>query len=166
MCCSRDVKQVLFLDMDGVLVTDLSRWRPAEGWSPARHEPTPVNIAALNKIVDATGVRAVISSSWRRYFDWPEMQVILADAGCVIEVIGETPLLEELKASGLWGARRRIDEIKEWLALNPDKWDRYVVVDDDPDAGKPDAPWFFQTEFSQGLTREMADEIIVYLQAP
>lgn len=166
MCCSHDVKQVLFLDMDGVLVTDLSRWRPAEERSPARHEPTPVNIAALNKIVDATGVRAVISSSWRRFFAAEQMQAILDEAGCTITVIGETPLLEELKASGLWGARRRIDEINEWLALNPDKWDRYVVVDDDPDAGKPDVPWFFQTEFSQGLTNEMADEIIAYLQAP
>ena len=92
-------------------------------------------------------------------------QAILDEAGCVITVIGETPLLEQIQASGLWGARRRIDEIKEWLALNPDKWDRYVVVDDDSDAGKPDAPWFFQTEFSQGLTSEMADEIIAYLEA-
>ncbi len=159
------MKQVLFLDMDGVLVTDLSRWRPAVGRYPARHEPTPVNVAALNKIAAATTVQAVISSSWRRFFSVEQMQAILDEAGCVITVIGETPLLEEIQASGLWGARRRIDEIKEWLALNPDKWDRYVVVDDDSDAGKPDAPWFFQTEFSQGLTSEMADEIIAYLEA-
>ena len=111
---------VIFLDFDGVL--NSRRFRATQsGMIDENH------MAFLHRIVEATGARVVLSTSWRIYWDilpekcsesGREIDQIFGNYG--IEIIGK-----------ISDGPDRAKEIRHWLDDHPGV-ERYVILDDSP----------------------------------
>lgn len=141
--------RIIFLDMDGVLNSNSffkredSNYRESYPVDDRRWEGyagsdewwlkmiDPASVKRLNRIIDRTNARVVISSSWRYHCDPTMMQRLLKIKGFKGEVIGRTPLNPELPKSfqhtGLRGT-----EIEVWLVKNIHLKvaDYFVILDD------------------------------------
>ena len=147
--------QVIFLDVDGVLNSEaylrkLEAQHRALGHEelarPKRettcdcfklhHQIDRDAVARVNQIVAATAAKIVISSSWRKLFDLPELERILVEHGLVAEIIGVTPEgHDEPEMADIFGMLTRIfrgHEIDFWLRKHPEV-DRFVILDDGGD---------------------------------
>jgi len=157
--------KVVFLDIDGVLVT---------GETVSRHVMTdgiPMNpfaagpVAQLNRVLRETGAEIVVSSSWR--CDGPQWDALMthfAGQGVDRRPIGKTPWLDYKSNGGVWVATQRGDEIRTWLVENPDV-EAFVAVDDDRDmdAIKDNFVWVEKGMFNGGLGVAHADQMIAVL---
>lgn len=116
--------KIIFLDIDGVL-NDIENFPQSEVFPFNKIEKDKVSL--LNEIVNHTGAKVVISSSWRRKHSYLEMDKILKTLGFCGEVISETPRLpKEKKISFL----NRSKEIESWLENN--SVSNFVILDDTP----------------------------------
>lgn len=135
--------KILFLDIDGVL--NHRKSPTTNGVFVIDEQLLPL----LKRIVDETGVKIVLSSSWRLSI---HSRLRVKDA---LKTIG-TRFIDYTKfISG-----PRSEEIKEWLERHP-KVTSFAILDDDFDA-KIDGH-FFQTDFNNGLTPEITEKVIKYL---
>jgi len=142
---------ILILDIDGVLNTREDLLQEVE--------ITKVCMDELERIVETTGCKIVISSSWRclgkkhivRMFNHALGRV----GSAVRAIVGMTP--NRLKNSDLRG-----DEIQAWLDQNPNVG-KIVILDDDVDMGHL-IPHLVRTDPAVGLTPEIADEVISRFQ--
>lgn len=152
---------VLFLDIDGVLVTlHTLETRAARG----RAGKTVVNqlsVDALNRITIATGAKIVISSAWR-FSGLLEMRAVLTLWGVLGEVIDIMPDLCTKRPGGLWEGAERWTEIQAWLDKMPVC--RYVILDDIKTMGPMDDRHIC-TEETVGLTHEDANRAIRILES-
>jgi hypothetical protein len=107
--------KIIFLDIDGVLVTDRScrialssTTRPFDGAA----------VANLNQLVALTEAKVVISSAWRtdRSLD---MNQVLMRAGARCDIVGHTPVL---------GGRGF--EIAAWCLTHPAGIERFAILED------------------------------------
>lgn len=97
--------KICFLDIDGVCNHETwYRKRHAamedKSWEKKQYpydEFCPDNIALLNKLVEATGVKIVISSSWRHGRTLEGLQLLLKEVGFTGEVIDVTPSFMNVK---------------------------------------------------------------------
>jgi HAD domain in Swiss Army Knife RNA repair proteins len=133
--------KVIFLDIDGVL--------NCEDTPNPRKFPYVIDrrlLARLKKVLDRTGAKVVLSSSWR------------------LDPVG-------LLAAKHWGVpfmdicpdkpkSPRSEEMLTWLSRHP-KVTRYVVIDDEDD--ELDELPLFQPSSKQGLTNEIAKGVEKYL---
>lgn len=151
--------KVIFLDVDGVLNSEHSHSIDNnENWM--ENEVSDIHIQWLKKIVDETGAKIVLSSSWRHYHPKatgsntitdPLFKVLdrkLREAG--LEIIDITPDLRG-KMRGL--------EVQEWLNAHLDVT-KYVILDDDADFTVEQKPFFVNTTFKYGLTEILAIKAI------
>lgn len=132
--------KILFLDVDGVLnhrqsISLYAISRPA--------------LRRLRHVLDSTGARVVMSSTWRKNPDHREV----FKRRTLIQPIGYTPC----HADGHRGG-----EIKAWLDQAPEV-ERYAIVDDDGDMLIEQRPFFVQTSFETGLLDEHVDQLIEIL---
>jgi hypothetical protein len=108
--------------LDGNLVKKSQIDREAE-------EIDPESVENLNELIENTGAKVVISSTWRLGTEIETLQAILEKRGFVGEVIGKTPV-------GC-GCCQRGNEIHKWLGDNRDIIDEegnnYIILDDDSD---------------------------------
>lgn len=147
--------KIIFLDVDGVLnstvyLTERAKlgkwdgkdepgdWKAVERWVQMID---PKAARRLHGLVELTGAKIVISSSWRHAQDFTRMETILTRAGCPCSVIGETDVL----------SRARGHEIALWLEEHPGV-KRFVIFDDGSDAGEGGLEkWFIRTDLRYGL---------------
>lgn len=125
--------KIIFLDIDGVLVTGeyLNEMVEVNGHHFHRFARTPV--FQLNKITKETGAEIVISSSWRCDGErWEALLEHFKNQGVDKRPIGKTPRLERKNGSGLFLASQRGYEIKTWLGYGDDI-ESFVAIDDDSD---------------------------------
>ena len=149
---------VIFTDIDGVLNEDTT---------PARTKSQAIfidqdKLLRLKQIVDATGAKIVLSSTWRydrddpRYNgDFLELQEAFKKVG--LEFYSYTP--EEVTG------RKRGVEIKAWLGLHPEV-DRYIILDDElfDYEERRLLPRLIKTDFADGgLTETHTQEAIALL---
>ena len=133
--------KVLFLDIDGVVncATTTQRHRGFIGIDPRL-------AARVRRVVEATGCKVVLSSTWRE-----DAENRAEVERKVVEIYDQTPILDGFRG----------DEVSAWLAGHPEVT-RYAVVDDV-------ASWFhlwqpvFNTDPRVGLTEEMAVRLARYL---
>lgn len=163
--------KVLFLDIDGVL--NSVQWaQEGNGFGRGSRTPTreslrwdPAAVRNLRNLIEATGAKIVVSSSWRGYGD-EASSVWQAMFGCYgwpeAPVIGETPDLNRME-NGIYVSRIRGDEVAAWLADHPEV-ERYVCVDDDADF-QPGQP-IVQTDIRFGLTMVEASQCRALLEQP
>lgn len=145
--------RVIFLDIDGVLVTR----RPC-----IMEEKLLQNLA---RVVRESGAKIVLSSDWRRHPEArAEAQQVLASVG--LEIIGCTPCKSPYLA-------QRPTEILEWkrefMRTHPgEKWENWVAIDDrellTEQNGRFLRGHFVQTHPLRGLTVEAADACIALLR--
>lgn len=136
--------KVLFLDFDGVMNCYSSfdgKAAPETTWygdgklgSSAFCEGNTVldtdMVKRVKAIVERTGCKIVISSTWRELFPLDVLITFMIDAGwgreSILPVIGKTPPSRRTSRSF------RGDEINAWLKENPDVT-HYVCLDDNQD---------------------------------
>lgn len=153
--------RVIFLDCDGVL----NSWGhdDATGYNGGRdfETITPETIGHLSAIVEATGAKVVISSTWRKKYTIGEFNTQFKALGFTGEVIGRTP---ELWRSEDGQRLRRGDEILLWLRARPEVTS-FVILDDESDMSRV-LGRLVKTDFTRGLTPEDATNAIAMLNRP
>jgi len=148
----------LFLDIDGVL--------NSEDWFKRRtKEQQFSNICELDieamllfdEIVERTGCKVVLSSTWRLSHTWRED---LERQGLNTNfIVDRTPSMHRPAGTGVEYMERG-KEIAAWLEQHPEVT-RYAILDDDRDF-MPEQP-LFGTTWKNGLTREIAEAVITHL---
>lgn len=113
--------KVIFVDVDGVLNQSSTK----EYYIPGIIGIDPRNVAPLNSIIEKSGAKLVISSSWRKQLTMEALVKLFSDNGIKGEVIGRT---------GCHPTGTRGFEIQEWLERHP-MVESIVILDDDTDMG-------------------------------
>ena len=122
------MSKIIFLDIDGVLVTDIEigeDYVETPGTGPFSHPFSARCVENLNDITSRTGAEICISSTWRLRRSVGELKELLKVRGVTAAVVGKTPVINE-------GCRG--DEIKSWLAHHP-AVTSFCILDDDADMG-------------------------------
>jgi hypothetical protein len=143
--------KIIFLDIDGVLNHHIFY---KKRYDEKQHEKTikkendkltkesevdfyagmidPESVIILNELIEETGAKIVISSTWRLGKDIETLQMILDKHGFIGEIIDKTP-------RGC-GCCKRGNEIYEWISANTKilgaasyEFKSYVILDDDSD---------------------------------
>lgn len=140
---------IIFLDIDGVLNKN-------DGLRSANHIDKDM-VSILNRIIDSTGAKVVISSTWRCSMSQDLIQNHLNSFGFTGNIIGMTDDND----------KSRFNQISDWMDDNGA--DDFIILDD---TGVMDhlihlAPFkriadkhFFQIDGMVGLTDDIADKII------
>lgn len=149
--------KIIFLDIDGVLVTRESMMRKQRLNGHCTFDEKAVT--QLNRITDMTGAVIVMSSTWRTFFKTvSDIRKLLKERGVTGKLIDRTKDL---------GGFERGKEIKHWLLnrlFNENRYDvsGIVILDDDSDMLDM-MPWLVKTNMTGGLTESKADEAIKML---
>ena len=143
-------ENIVLLDFDGVLTSEpftrqcifehrRENWYGLDWFDPKCVEH-------LRKIVDATGAKIVVSSSWRD-LGMDKLRKVWAENNMPGELIDTTPI---------W-VLTKVEAIKQWLKDHPCR--RFAVLDD----SELDVPNLVKTNPRTGLTEEDAEKIIKIL---
>jgi len=151
--------KVIFLDIDGVLNEDITPTRTKSRVIFIDQE----KLLRLKRIVDATGAKIVLSSTWRydrddtRYNgDFLELREAFYNAG--LDFYDYTP-------EDALGIRRGM-EIRAWLGLHRGEVERFIILDDELFDFEERGLLFhlIKTDFGDGgLTEELTQEAIEML---
>lgn len=156
--------RVIFLDFDGVLnSTDYFEGMHTDlgpAWQDGEDKVLDgVAIERLNRIVERTGAKVVVSSAWRLGRTARRLQRLLAGRGFEGEVIGVT--------ERIWldtpdrSERERGEEIAEWLGRHP-AVELFVILDDDSDMGHL-RHRLVRTSHDHGLLDEHVEQAVAML---
>lgn len=166
--------KIIFLDIDGVLATikscsNVGRQFPnfdARGtfWPHVGfHALDPECVESLNRILNITGAKIVVSSTWRMgdEEDFWDLAEYLHQSGVNGEIIGRTP---NLKRYGRHKVERGT-EIQAWINLHKKPIESFVILDDESDMAhlkcklvQSKGGWF-----EKGLEEHHAEEAIATL---
>lgn len=120
------MKKVLFLDFDGVMVTDRHLMHLTDTRSPLRDEYgakfDPVCVEYLAQIIDSTDAEIVVTSTWKMERGLDGMQRMWQARNLPGKVIGVTPDIDPI---------HRGNEIEAWLTTYGEGC-RYAIIDDCP----------------------------------
>jgi len=143
--------KIIFLDIDGVL-NRFSEYTapsvPTHEWNPTvmqrcgiALELFPRQIRRMNELVQSTGAKIVLTSSWRKGDDtwWLNLLRTLEESGLLPVVIDKTPDLR----------LNRGDEIQAWLDEHPEV--THFVIFDDIDEFPGFLDKFIQTDYRLGV---------------
>ena len=158
----------VFCDVDGVL----NRW---DGDFSEARPLVDDCLIQFRRIIEKTGARTILSSSWRRHQDmgWDfqkrrDGESTLAAAFERLEIplwIDRTPRHLQMPSPFARLANRPF-EILTWLYENREKYkmNNFIALDDENNMML--YPHNIQTRPQLGLTPEVADEAIAFLQRP
>lgn len=137
-------KRIVFLDVDGVLNSErfFRENKIGKKRFPTYEEMLdPAAFKLLSGLVNGTGSKIVVSSSWREI---PEAFKVLEKVLDFFSLphIGVTPTLVK-KCRGA--------EVQAWLEENK-FCGHYVIIDDTPDFYSYQQPFYVQTSWALGLT--------------
>ncbi len=146
--------KVIFLDFDGVLNTD--KYVAACGRVGMIIDPEKMEL--LKEIVERTGAKIVLSTSWREH--WSEHELECDETGDEIKrifafhgmrIYGKTPEI----------SFRREKEIEKWLDDHPST-ENFVVLDDLPldTSGRLGGHFVKTSAYSTGLTCEHVESAV------
>lgn len=118
--------KVLFLDIDGVL--NSRGYDRKRDWTK-QDDIDETRLPLLKEIVDSTGAKIVLSSTWRQHWDKTDAKCdedgayingLFAAHG--LRIYDKTPYL------GISASRR--EEVREWLDEHGEAVERFVIIDD------------------------------------
>lgn len=119
--------KVIFLDIDGVLVTRNSiiyQYLNFPDDTSIRFSKKAVK--NLNKLIRLTKAKIVISSTWRLFHSLEELKNIIKKQGIRGEIISTTSVEKATIEEGI----PRGQKISDWLEQHPEV-EQYVIIDDD-----------------------------------
>lgn len=135
--------RILFLDVDGVL----NSYKTGGRYSLKRN-----CLRRLQKIIDETQCKIVLSSTWRMdEYALKRLRRVLSYRD--IKIFDTTPVLGKYR--GL--------EIAVWLDTHKDEISKYAILDDDSSMEEWQLPNFFQTDPEYGMTDTITYRIIYHL---
>ena len=151
-------EKIVFADIDGVLNSRQSITNAHYKGEYSRYNtyPAPYHVKQLNKIIELTNAKVVISSTWRIGKSISELRHILLLADFKGNLVDTTPILDKSDPDIIRGM-----EIRAWLDLHPDIR-KFVILDEDSDMGNL-TPHLVQTTFEWGLTEEHIDKAVKIL---
>lgn len=158
------MKKIIFLDIDGVVATEKC-WRTSTvklqtfHYAEFGYSWDEDCVRRLNEILEVTNAEIVFSSAWRIGYNHERGNIkSLFDYNKVNKVpIDVTP--SHMKKMSGWADRG--EEIREWLANNEDKWDNFIILDDDIITGFGEC--FIPCDPPTGITEEIKIEAIKLL---
>lgn len=143
-------EKIIFLDFDGVITSEpftrkcIFEYRRENLYGLDWFDPDCID--ALKTIIDATGAKIVVSSSWRD-LGMTKLQKVWVENEMPGELIGTTPI---------W-VLTKVDAIKQWLKDHP--CERFIVLDD----SLLDIPNLIKSNPRSGLSKKDADNGIELL---
>lgn len=174
--------KILFLDIDGVLNTHQSCYffrkilkRDENAFDPEKQyvlnwlseEFCPIATSNLNRIVEDTGCKIVVSSTWRLGEELETMKGWFKNFPTIQEaIIGKTPVLKVKYAEQVHNCPRGM-EIDAWLDEHKIRtWDSYqfAVLDDDSDMWPINKKNFFLCDAHVGLDYNLMMKVIKFLK--
>lgn len=154
------MRKILFLDFDGVMVTDKYLEQLSVTNSPLRDEYgakfDPVCVDCLKQVIDSTDAGIVVTSTWKMSLGLEGIQKMWDARHLPGKEIGVTPDIDPI---------HRGDEIQAWLDANPGVI-RYAIIDDCPilDFFREDQlPVLFKVDERTGLDEETALSVVNHL---
>jgi hypothetical protein len=163
--CTPEIRfRVVFLDIDGVLVTGESMHLGHQQYPFGRFRRfDPHCVAWLNVITEKAGAVIVVSSVWREGSESQFLQLAhhLYRQGVTAPVIGRTKRIVRPAPGHVMGvAVERGIEIQEWLdEARAEEIESFVIIDDDSDMVHL-SDRLVQTDFENGLTAGHADRAV------
>ncbi len=151
----------IFLDVDGVLNSEAWHRKTERGPHWPQDGIDPAALVRLNRILDATGAKIVVSSSWRSR-TIKATREFMGFMGISRKIIGITPRLPCTD-----GFPTRGDEIHAWLmthALDHKNPEVFVILDDDDDID-PYRDRLVHCDYHVGLQDEQVEQAIALLTA-
>ena len=149
--------KMIFLDFDGVMVTDRYQAQLTAINSPLRDEYgakfDPVCVENLRRIIDSTDADIVVISTWKMEMGLDGIQQMWNARNLPGKVIGVTPDIDPI---------HRGDEIQAWLDANPGAV-RYAIIDDTPFLdffNEEQLPHLFKVDERTGLDEKTAIRVI------
>lgn len=141
--------KIIFLDIDGVLNSHI--YDGERDWK-VLSDIDETRLPLVKKLVDETGAKIVLSSSWRSH--WSVDPQLCDDDGVYInktfekyglEIFDKTPEFDRYV--------ERHDEIKSYLADRGEKIESFVIIDDSPFGWNELNDFFVKTNphFGRGL---------------
>lgn len=164
------MKKIIFLDIDGVLNTQLwytqmDRNTPQDKYGYAFD---PNAVANLKRIVEETGADIVISSSWK-CMGLTQMEDMWNDRNLPGRIVGITPnsvsdeLLLHADIDSMELFHIRGEEIREWLSKHGKRVSNYVIIDDMDNMLPEQQSHFVQTNPEVGITKVDSEKAIKIL---
>jgi len=150
----KQVVKLVFLDIDGVLVT-LDSLHNGESGLRASFDVEAVE--NFNVLISQSGAKVVVSSDWRIGKDVATLQEMLDVRGVKCEVIGLTPWLPMEKSRG-WEIRAWLQEYT--LTLRED----FIIIDDRA-VMNPYGDRLVKTQFEFGFTKKDLDKALALFAA-
>lgn len=152
--------RIIFLDIDGVLNSQAYHYKIGgyRGSSRSAEFLDPDAIERLNKIVESTEAKVVLSSSWRYGYinDIPGLRDMFERNRIKVDVIDITPII-----AGPRGA-----EIQSWLDEHKDVDIESFIIFDDSDDMIHLKPRLIQTTLAHGLQSSHTLKAIAMLLEP
>lgn len=153
--------KVIFLDIDGVLNSrkyDRTRDINKQG------DIDETRIPLVKKIVDSTGAKIVLSSTWRYHWN-VDSSLCDVDGKYINRVFAQFGLTIYDKTPDLGIMASRREEINEWLKATDEKIDSFVIIDDYMFGWEELSEYFVRTEpqFRLGLEEEHVKKAIEIL---
>ncbi|QQE81212.1 HAD domain-containing protein [Alicyclobacillus sp. SO9] len=145
--------KVIFLDIDGVLVTSRHFVQSQKYFG---HEFDPVCVENLKLILSQTNAKIVVSSSWREGRTLKNLEAIFDANGLENCLVGQTPLLE-------FGTRE--DEIQTYIdEMRGTEFEvqQFVIIDDEEEMNRL-VSHLVRTDFQTGLTSETVLSAVEHL---
>jgi hypothetical protein len=155
--------KILFLDIDGVLN---SRRYDRERDPATQGNIDETRLPLLCRILEETGARIVLSTSWRLYWD-PD------PARCAPEWAAVGPSLsrfglEAYDRTPAYNGNNRDREIRDWLEAHRGEVESFAILDDTPYGWGDLADRLVRTDPNRGrgLMESHAERVIGLLQTP
>lgn len=128
--------KIIFLDFDGVITSYYTKYRISKD-----------KIKLIENLINETGAKIVISSSWRHGSKNVEEFINknlseISDSIFVKSIIGLTEVLSPVRG----------EEIQKWIDDHNNEIESYVILDDDSDMLDEQLYNFVQTDGYEGIT--------------
>jgi len=152
--------KLIFLDIDGVLDT-----------YKTRYQLDPELMKRLGFLLETTGAKIVVSSSWRamdvagtiEFMTDPDNPSVGSHPFPYTDkIIGVTPILFSIIDGDIDRPATRGEEIAAYLKANP--CDKYVILDDDRDMLPEQWEHFVPVNDEFGLTDENVQKAVTILE--
>lgn len=176
--------KIIFLDFDGVLNSEqwmVSRFEKVDMHTISAQYPfyeiDPEAVAQLNRVIETTGAKVVVSSTWRLGRTPEQLTQILAHHAFKGEIIDTTPHFY-VKSHNYtvprgceieWWLKEKKFQRINWSIEKQREYEEksevknYIILDDDSDLLYGQREHYVQTSWKFGLTSELADKCISIL---
>jgi hypothetical protein len=156
--------KVVFLDIDGVLVTEHYLLQLDENEQPWRDEKghayfCPRCLTNFEQLIKQTHAKVVLSSTWRFFLaDTVGVPDFFKARGVQFDIHDQTPRLPS-SSKKMSEQPTRGEEIQAWLDTHREVT-HYCILDDDPRIFPQQQPYWVRTSFRYGFTKAKLDQAL------